>query len=823
MSFISYAQNYEDVMLYRALKGVERGFYIDVGAMDPLVDSVTKAFYERGWRGINIEPVRHWFERLEADRPEDINLNVAISDKNGFSQIFDLPETGLSTYNKDLAKDHLIKHGFQSKAVMVPTMTLDEVIKKASHQEIHFLKIDVEGAEKKVLASINLKISHPWIILVEATKPDSQEQNYETWEYLLTEAGYKFVYFDGLNRFYVQKERDDLASVLSTPPNVFDSFVRASEWNYQTALKIEETKNQQLELILNAKEAERQGLESGLKAREAERIQLEQALNAKELEWQAQEAALNTKEVERQQLFVVLTAKEADKQRLEAALKTEEAAFQKLDLSLNAVTVERQGLETTLKTMEAERQQLESSLNAKEIERQELESKLADRQAELQQLEAALKFKETERVELETGLKAREADRQRLETTLAASKIELSQLTDGLEREKTQRLKLEADQFGLESALKARDVELKDLVSDVTAKESERQQLDAALKVSEAGRLALATTLAAKEGDLQRMESVVIDKKNENGQLKAELKGEKTRQLRLVADLQALENALNAKEISLQRLQSALDAKEAEQRGLEASLVSKQQLEVVLNAKEADRVRLEARLQELANAVKVQDAQRLGLESRRQQMQVVLNAREAERQRLETFLQHAKETWPQQWEVALNAKEATRQQVQAALETKNAELESIRLNRDQVFAELMRVYESRSFKLTRPFRLIFITARGWRDTLTHRQAEPETAATYKPADTKMILREMVDGLRKVSWIAILLDKIKRRFPRFWYKAARQIKEALPVRPISRVPFLPVGSGSLSTPDEKYFLKFLERELSVRQAMNMETK
>ncbi|HZF37393.1 MAG TPA: FkbM family methyltransferase, partial [Blastocatellia bacterium] len=46
MSFISYAQNFEDVMLWRALKHIDRGFYIDVGANDPDLDSVTKAFYE---------------------------------------------------------------------------------------------------------------------------------------------------------------------------------------------------------------------------------------------------------------------------------------------------------------------------------------------------------------------------------------------------------------------------------------------------------------------------------------------------------------------------------------------------------------------------------------------------------------------------------------------------------------------------------------------------------------------------------------------------------------------------------------------------------
>jgi hypothetical protein len=57
MSFISYAQNYEDVMLWRALKHIDRGFYIDVGANDTDHDTMTKAFYERGWRGPGIKNV----------------------------------------------------------------------------------------------------------------------------------------------------------------------------------------------------------------------------------------------------------------------------------------------------------------------------------------------------------------------------------------------------------------------------------------------------------------------------------------------------------------------------------------------------------------------------------------------------------------------------------------------------------------------------------------------------------------------------------------------------------------------------------------------
>ena len=44
MTFISYAQNFEDVLLWRALGTVERGFFIDVGAQHPDQDTVTPAF-----------------------------------------------------------------------------------------------------------------------------------------------------------------------------------------------------------------------------------------------------------------------------------------------------------------------------------------------------------------------------------------------------------------------------------------------------------------------------------------------------------------------------------------------------------------------------------------------------------------------------------------------------------------------------------------------------------------------------------------------------------------------------------------------------------
>lgn len=229
MSFISYAQNFEDVMLWRALKHVEIGFYIDVGANDPHQDSVTKAFYERGWRGINIEPVSQWFDKLVAERPRDINLQIAAGAQPGELILYELPDTGLSTLDRALAERHEAERGYQKIEHTVPVRTLTEICIDLHTSPIHFLKIDVEGAEKQVLEGVDFSILRPWIVLVESTLPNSQIEDYAEWEPILLTSNYEYVYFDGLNRFYVAQEHPELRDSFKIPPNVFDGFALSGD------------------------------------------------------------------------------------------------------------------------------------------------------------------------------------------------------------------------------------------------------------------------------------------------------------------------------------------------------------------------------------------------------------------------------------------------------------------------------------------------------------------------------------------------------------------------------------------------------------------
>lgn len=263
MNFISYAQNYEDVMLWRSLKHIEKGFYVDVGANDPVQDSLTKAFYDRGWSGINIEPVSEWYEKLRLNRLRDVNLQVAAGDRDGDLPLFEIVGTGLSTTNADYAKRHAEDQGYEVRELVVPVQTLTSILLEHNVSDVHFLKIDVEGGEESVLKGLDLSDIRPWIILVEATQPQTEILSYEGWEPILLENNYQFVYFDGLNRFYVANEHSYLRSAFSVPPNYWDSYERASEYESrqqvealatELQLKLGELKEKESELGLRSDE-----------------------------------------------------------------------------------------------------------------------------------------------------------------------------------------------------------------------------------------------------------------------------------------------------------------------------------------------------------------------------------------------------------------------------------------------------------------------------------------------------------------------------------------------------------------------------------------
>jgi FkbM family methyltransferase len=231
--FVSHTQNREDVVLNRVFGTMPQGRYVEVGANDPRVDSITYGFYRRGWSGLEIEANPAFAEAFRQSRPRDTFLQAAITDSDEPTITFHvIPDTGLSTLVDSVSAGHA-SDGWTIVDQTVPTARLGATIQEAGleAEDIHFLVIDTEGSELQVLRSIDLRAIRPWVLIVEATAPTSTVQTHQAWEPLVLGSGYQFCLFDGLSRFYVADERAaELKEQLSYPACVLDNFIPYDEY-----------------------------------------------------------------------------------------------------------------------------------------------------------------------------------------------------------------------------------------------------------------------------------------------------------------------------------------------------------------------------------------------------------------------------------------------------------------------------------------------------------------------------------------------------------------------------------------------------------------
>lgn len=286
MTIISYAQNFEDVMLWRCFKDIKKGFYIDIGANDPVKDSVSLLFYQNGWRGIHVEPTTQYSEQLKKARPEEVVKQIALGSYDDEITFYEFPESGLSTSCIDIAKKNE-EQGHHFIETKVKQQRFDDAFSDIDeNQDIHWLKIDVEGAEQQVLEGWSTLPIKPWVLVIESTLPLSQKENYDAWEARVLDKGYEFVYFDGLNRFYLSKDHPELKSHFNFPPNVFDDFIQNQGSLVQQKYLDEQNKTRKLESDVQDKNEQLINLENKINS-------LDKTLSEKIAEYNQLQADLN--------------------------------------------------------------------------------------------------------------------------------------------------------------------------------------------------------------------------------------------------------------------------------------------------------------------------------------------------------------------------------------------------------------------------------------------------------------------------------------------------------------------------------------------------
>ncbi len=371
--FISFAQNFEDVLLWRALKHIEKGFYIDIGAQHPEADSVSKAFYDHDWRGVHVEPIRHYADLLREHRPDEVVLEVAIAQESGILTFYDVPDTGLSTADSGIAEGHQ-QQGFEVRETTVPCIPLSDVLARYGDRDIHWLKIDVEGFELAVLNGWGDSPIRPWVVVVESNLPNTQIDTHEIWEAQLLERGYTSVLFDGLNRYYVSEHHPELKESLQYGPSVFDQFAFSPTVPHAFTALIWQAFDQERDRAQQELSQER---DRAQQAFDQERDRAQQAFDRERDRAQHLEAAWNES---KGQVEALHTQLDQQTQALQQQLTQEEARAQTLIRQLES---QKQNATSQIEALRIQLAQREQAFVRERDRAQTLQSKLSVIQSKL--------------------------------------------------------------------------------------------------------------------------------------------------------------------------------------------------------------------------------------------------------------------------------------------------------------------------------------------------------------------------------------------------------------------------------------------------------
>lgn len=165
-----FSQEGEDMILASFFEGKKNGFYVEVGAYHPKRYSNTYHFYIRGWRGISIDATPGSMKAFRRTRPEDINIEAAVSDQDQRLDFHLFNEPALNTFDVKLAAE---RDGCRSyrllRKVPVRTTPLKALLDQhlPSGKQIDFMSIDVEGLDLAALRSNDWEKYRPTVILVE--------------------------------------------------------------------------------------------------------------------------------------------------------------------------------------------------------------------------------------------------------------------------------------------------------------------------------------------------------------------------------------------------------------------------------------------------------------------------------------------------------------------------------------------------------------------------------------------------------------------------------------------------------------------------------
>ena len=194
----SYAQWGEDRLVWDHFHRKPRGFFIEVGANDPINLSQTYLLEQNGWEGILVEPQAECCHRLRQVRPRSKVIQAACGAPAQKGKA--LFRVAASHDRSMLAAQTPDEDVTFTGTVEVDLITLDDLLAERGNLKPDFVSIDVEGGELEVLKGFNLAKHHPSLLVVEDHVEHLRLHSY------LRAQGYKLVKRTGSNNWYVPQE-----------------------------------------------------------------------------------------------------------------------------------------------------------------------------------------------------------------------------------------------------------------------------------------------------------------------------------------------------------------------------------------------------------------------------------------------------------------------------------------------------------------------------------------------------------------------------------------------------------------------------------------
>ena len=174
----SYSISSVDLVIDRLFRNKKKGIYIDIGCNHPIKYNNTFLLFKKGWNGINIDLDKKSIKEFNIFRPNDLNIEAAISDKEEEKNIYFYHErSSINTLSKNLMRFRKKKPKLIYKT---KTQTLNNILRKLSlkSRKINFMSLDVENHEYEVLKNFNFKKYKIDVLVIEFTDLSNKLETY---------------------------------------------------------------------------------------------------------------------------------------------------------------------------------------------------------------------------------------------------------------------------------------------------------------------------------------------------------------------------------------------------------------------------------------------------------------------------------------------------------------------------------------------------------------------------------------------------------------------------------------------------------------------